>query len=91
MSEEQIYEEARRRVKAKRAFWGSFVGYAVVNAVCFLVWALGDRGCPWFLWVLGPWGILFILPHYLRVFVFEGRSHQRAIEQEAEKIRREER
>ncbi len=90
MSEEQIYEEARKRVKAKRRFWGSLIFYAVVNIICFLIWALTDRGYPWFLWVLGPWGIVIILPHYLRVFVFEGgKSERRAIEQEAEKIRRE--
>ena len=90
MSEEQIYEEARKRVKAKRRFWGSLIFYAVVNVICFLIWALGSRGYPWFLWVLGPWGIVIILPYYLRVFVFEGgKSERRAIEQEAERIRRE--
>ncbi len=88
-SEEQIYKEATKRVKAKREFWGHFTSYAVVNAICFLIWALGDRGYPWFLWVLGPWGLFVILPHYLRIFVFEGKSQNRAIEQEAEKIRKE--
>ena len=91
MSEEQIYEEARKRVKAKRRFWGSLIFYAVVNVICFLIWAFTDLGgYPWFLWVLGPWGIVIILPHYLRVFVFEGgESERRAIEQEAERIRKE--
>ena len=89
LSDEQIYEEARKRVKAKRSFWGHFIFYAVVNIICFLVWALGDRGYPWFLWVLGPWGIVIILPHYLRGFVFEGKSQKRAIEKEAEQIRKE--
>jgi len=89
MSEEQIYEEARSRVKAKRGFWGHFITYAVVNIICFFIWALTGGGYPWFLWVLGPWGIFFVLPHYLRVFVFGGKSEKRAIEQEAEKIKRE--
>ena len=91
MPEEQIYDEAKRRVKTKRDFWGHFIFYAVVNIICFLVWVLGDRGYPWFLWVLGPWGIVIILPHYLRVFVLGGKSEKRAIEKEAEKIRREQR
>ena len=34
MSEEQIYEEARKRVKSKRRFWGSLIFYAVVNVIC---------------------------------------------------------
>jgi len=91
LSEEQVYEEARKRVKAKRDFWGHFIFYAVVNAICFLVWAFTNLGgYPWFLWVLGPWGIIIILPHYLRVFVFEGgKSERRAIEQEAERIKKE--
>ncbi len=88
MSEEQIYEEARSRVKAKRDFWGNLIFYVVANIICFLVWVLGDRGYPWFLWVLGPWGVLVIL-HYLRVFVFAGKSERRAIEQEVERIKRE--
>ncbi len=89
MSEEEVYEEARTRVKAKRGFWGSLIFYIVVNIICFLVWALGGGGYPWFLWVLGPWAIVIILPHYLRVFVFSCKSEKRAIEQEAEKIRKE--
>ena len=91
LSEEKIYEEARKRVKEKRGFWGHFIFYAVVNVICFLVWALGDRGYPWFLWVLGPWGLVIILPHYLRVFIFERRSDIRAVEKEAERIKREQR
>jgi len=89
LSDEQIYEEARSRVKAKRGFWGHVITYAIVNIICFLIWALNGGGYPWFLWVLGPWGIVIILPHYLRVFVFEGKSERRAIEQEAGKIRKE--
>ena len=89
LSEEQIYEEARSRVKAKRGFWGHFITYAVVNIICLLVWALTGGGYPWFLWVLGPWGIVIILPHYLRIFVFGGKSGKRGIEQEAERIREE--
>ena len=89
MNEDQIYEEARKRVKAKRDFWGNFIVYVVVNVICFLIWALGDRGYPWFLWVLGPWGIVIILPHYLRIFVFGGKSQQRAIEEETDRIRKE--
>ena len=88
LSDEQIYEEAKKRVKSKRDFWGNFGVYTVVNIICFLVWVLGDRGYPWFLWVLGPWGVLVIL-HYLRVFVFAGKSEKRAIEKEAEQIRKE--
>jgi len=89
ITDEQIYEEAKKRVKAKRGFYSHLVFYVAVNIICFLIWVLGDRGYPWFLWVLGPWGLLVVLPHYLRIFVFGGKSEKRAIEKEAERIRRE--
>ena len=88
-SEEKIYEEAKRRVKAKRDFWGHFGAWATVNIILVIVWALTDlRGHPWFLWPLGIWGV-FVLIHFLRVFVFERKTDIEAIEKEAEKIKRE--
>ena len=90
MSEEQIYEEASRKVKAKRGFYGSLATYAVVNAVLIVVWALSGQGYMWFLWPLGIWGV-FVLGHFLRVFVFERKSDVGAIEKEAERIKREQR
>ena len=89
LSEEQIYEEAKQRVKAKRDFWGHFGIWVAINAMLIVIWALTDLGgYPWFLWPLGMWGV-FVLLHYLRVFVFERRSDIAAIEKEAERIKRE--
>lgn len=90
MTEEQIYEEASRKVKAKKGFYGSLATYAVVNAVLVVIWALSGQGYPWFLWPLGIWGI-FVLGHFLRVFVFEKGSDRQAIEKEVEKMKREQR
>ena len=89
MSEEQIYEEARKRVEAKRGFFIHFTVYIVVNIVLVLIWAFAaGRGFPWFIFPLGGWGI-GILFHFLGVFVFGGKSDRAAIEKEAERIRRE--
>ncbi|MFC2008291.1 2TM domain-containing protein [Chloroflexota bacterium] len=90
MSEEQVYKEAKRRVKARREFWGNFSAWASVNIVLIIIWALTGRAHPWFLWPLGIWGV-FVLFHFLRVFVFEQKTDMGAIEKEAEKIRREQR
>ena len=88
-SEEQIYEEARKRVKAKRDFYGHLTAWAIVNAILIVVWALTTPGGhPWFLWPLCIWGV-FVLLHYLRVFVFERKSDRSAIEKEVERIKRE--
>ena len=88
LSEEQIYEEARARVKAKKSFWGNFGTWAGVNALLIIIWALSGMGYPWFVWPLCIWGI-FVLIHGLRVFVFEKKSELSDIEKEAERIRKE--
>ena len=88
LSEEQIYEEASKRVKEKKAFYGSLATYAIVNAVLIVIWTLSGQGYMWFLWPLGIWGV-FILGHFLRVFVLGRKSDLGSVEKEAEKIRRE--
>ena len=87
MSEDEIYEQAKIRVEAKRGFYSHLIAYVVVNIILVLVWAFAaGGGYPWFLWPLGGWGI-GILFHFLGVFVFGGKSDRAAIEKEAEKIR----
>ena len=89
MSEEQIYEQAKKRVEEKQGFYIHLTVYIIVNIMLVLIWAFADGGeFPWFVFPLGGWGIGLLL-HYLFVFVFEGKSGRAAIEKEAEKIRRE--
>jgi len=90
VTDEQIYEEAKRRVKAKKGFYGHFVAWAVVNSILVIIWWLTGSGGypPWFVWPLGIWGV-FVLFNFLSVFVFERKSEMGAIEKEAGKIRRE--
>jgi len=87
-SEEQIYEEATKRVKEKKRFYNGLVTYLIVNAVLIVIWALSGRGYPWFLWPLGIWGA-FVLGDFLRIFVFREKSDQEDIEKEVEKIKKE--
>jgi hypothetical protein len=88
-SEEQIYEEARQRVKAKRDFYGHLSAWLIVNIILIVVWALTiPGGYPWFLWPLCIWGI-FVFVNYLRVFVFKQNPDKIAIEKEVEKIKKE--
>ena len=87
LSEEQIYEEASKRVKDRKRFYGGLATYLIVNAVLVVIWALSGQGYPWFLWPLGIWGV-FVLGDYLRIFVFGKDSDQQAIEKEVEKMKR---
>lgn len=91
MSEEEIYELAKKRVEEKRGFYIHLSVYIIINIVLVLVWAFpASRGYPWFLWALGGWGI-GIISHFLAVFVFNQGWDRSSIEKEAEKIRREQR
>ncbi|MFC2069078.1 2TM domain-containing protein [Chloroflexota bacterium] len=87
--EEEVYEVAKKRVKAKKEFYGNFGAWAIVNTILVIIWGLSTPGgYMWFLWPLCIWGF-FILVHFLKAFVFQPKSEKRAIEKEAEKIRRE--
>ena len=88
MTEEQIYEEASKKVRDRKRFYGGLATYLIVNAVLIVIWALSGQGYMWFLWPLGIWGV-FVLGDYLRVFVLRKGSDHEAIKKEAEKMRRE--
>ena len=88
MSENEIYEQAKKRVEAKKGFFIHLTVYIIVNIILVLIWAFAaGGGFPWFIFPLGGWGIGIIF-HFLGVFAFEGKSDRAAIEKEAEKIRR---
>jgi len=99
MSEQEIYEEAKKRVKAKQGFYRHLGVYLAVNIVLIIVWALsggpatgsGDwTGGKWFLWPLTIWGV-FIVVNFFEVFVFKTsiRSERAAIEEEIKKMKKE--
>ena len=89
MSEEEIYEEAKKRVKAKKDFYVHLAVYVCVNIFLILIWRFASGGgFPWFIFPLGGWGIGLVF-HFLEVFVFERKSDKTAIEKEAERIRKE--
>ena len=87
MSEESIYEEARKRVEAKKGFNKHLLVYVIVNIMLILIWAFASGGgYPWFLWVLGFW-VIGVIFNYFDAFVRLGKVNKAAIEKEAEKIR----
>ena len=102
LSEKEIYEEAKQRVKAKQGFYRHLGAYLAVNTVLIVIWALsggatnewsgnGDwTGGKWFLWPLCIWGA-FVVVNFLQVFVFKTSviGEKRAIDKEVEKIKKE--
>lgn len=88
MTEEAIYEEAKKRVKAKKNLYTHIVVYVCVNIFLLIIWAVTGGGFPWFIFPLGGWGIGLAF-HIMDVLVWQCKSDRKAIEKEAEKIRRE--
>jgi len=87
MTEAEIYEEAKKRVKAKKDLYVHIAVYICVNAFLIVIWAVTSGGFPWFVFPLGGWGIGLIF-HILDVLVWQRKSDRSAIEREAEKIRK---
>lgn len=54
---EQARKQARKRVKKKKNFQKALLTYVVVNAFFVVIWALGDGGYFWPVWVIAGWGI----------------------------------
>ena len=89
MSEEEIYQQAKKRVEEKKGFYTHLATYIGVNIVLVVIWAVTGAGFPWFVFPLGGWGI-GILFHFLGVFVFSrpGGWERREIEKEVERLKK---
>ena len=58
--EQQLYTEAKTRVRKRRDFGAHVVTYVVVNAMFVAIWA-ATGGYFWPAWIMGCWGIGLIL------------------------------
>ena len=91
LSEEEIRNLARKRVEARKGFFINLTVYIVINAFLFCIWYfVSGQGYPWFLWVLGGWGIGLIF-HAINVFAFPkegGDWERREVDKEMEKIKK---
>lgn len=56
-------ELAIKRLHQKQAFKAMLVTYIAVNAVLWVIWALGNdhSGVPWPVWVTAFWGLGLVL------------------------------
>ncbi len=79
-SDEELMVLARKRAEEKLGFYIHFSIYVTINALLILIWwfVAGD-GFPWFLFVLGFWGV-GILAHFIGVFMGTERMTRREYE-----------
>ncbi len=84
-SDEELMVLARKRAQDKVGFYTHFSIYIIVNAMLILVWWFTGAGFPWFIFVLGFWGI-GVVANFVSVFVGTGVSDRMA-EREFEKLK----
>ena len=54
MTEDEIYEQAKKRVEEKKGFIIHLTVYIVINIMLVLIWAFAaGGGFPWFIFPLG--------------------------------------
>ena len=92
MSEEDRYQEAKKRVTEIKSFYSHLFIFVVVNVALFLINLATSPGAWWFYWPLFGWGI-GIAAHAFSVFGTGGRLgrewEQRKIKEIMEKDKRE--
>jgi len=87
MNEDKIYKKAKKRVKAKKAFYDHLMVYLITNIVMFLVVFLNGGGFAWLI-PAGFWGISLVI-QYLEVFGFPGNGKIGSKEWETRQIQKE--
>lgn len=71
MNDEELRDQAVKRIKDKREFWMHLIAYIVVNAMLTGIWALSGGGYFWPMWVMLGWGVGLVL--HGASLVFENR------------------
>ncbi len=85
-SEEELMALARKRAQDKVGFYTHFAIYVVINAMLILIWWFTGAGFPWFIFVLGFWGI-GLIANFVSVFIGTGVSDKMA-QKEYERLKR---
>ena len=73
MDNQEAYQEAKKRVKAKIGFYIHLAVYVGVNILLITINLITSSEYLWFKWPLIGWGI-GVFFHALGVFVFPGGS-----------------
>ena len=87
MSNDEVYEHARRRVEAKIGFYIHLAVYVCVNALLIGIDLAFATDGMWFFWPLFGWGIGLVV-HGLTVFMFTSgaKVKQRMIDREVDRL-----
>ncbi len=85
-TDEELRQEALKRIRSRQALTGSVLSYAVVNGMLVVIWALTGRGYFWPGWVLGGWGVGLAL-HALSVYRPRPMVTEEQVRKEMDRLR----
>jgi len=104
MTEDEIRNKARARVRARLGFFRHLAVYIIVNGFLVIIWAISSAGMWWAWWGPrysgSPWGFNFwpawimifwgigLVSHCLSVFVFHGNWEENEVEKEVRRIKK---
>lgn len=83
--EEDLRDEARRRLKERREFPTHLAAYVIVNAMFVVIWAMTGAGFFWPGFVLAGWGVGVLL-HAWNIW-FQRPVTPDEVEREVERLR----
>jgi hypothetical protein len=90
MNYDDEYRRARRKVRARLAFYRHLATYAAVVVTLLVLDGVTDGNLGWSLWVAGIWGA-FVVWQAFSTFVFPGvwsrETEERMIEEELRRSR----
>lgn len=93
MTNRELVNRAKKRVKNKKAFYSNLGAFCVVSFVLFLINLLTTPGLWWFILPIAGWGIA-IIGHYLNVFglpSFKGKQwEEEELNKEIKKLEKQE-
>ena len=72
MTNDEKYEEAKKRVKELKDFYRNLLTYVGVNILLIIINLITSPGSLWFYWVTIFWGFGILL-HASKVFVLKGK------------------
>lgn len=87
MNGDLVYQEAKKRVKHKKDFYGHLTIYCIINVIMFFVVFLNGGGFAWL--IPGSFWGMGLLINYFSVFGLPGRNRVGGAEWEARELRSE--
>ncbi len=76
-NDEELMTLARKRAQDKVGFYTHFAIYVIINSMLIIIWWLTGAGFPWFIFVLGFWGV-GLVANFISVFFGTGVSDRMA-------------